>query len=88
MLGVIFTLAQRIFSDWFSQFGWAPSPGFATIVISILFLGGVQLICIGIIGEYLARIYDEVKGRPQWIISDSAGFDDAPSPPKSPLIAP
>jgi dolichol-phosphate mannosyltransferase len=35
----------------------------------------VQLICIGILGEYLGRIYDEVKGRPHWIIQDSAGLD-------------
>jgi glycosyltransferase involved in cell wall biosynthesis len=88
LLGVTLTLAQRIFSGWFAQFGWAPTPGFATIVISILFLGGVQLICIGIIGEYLARIYDEVKGRPQWIIREAAGFDAPPTPPKSPLIMP
>jgi dolichol-phosphate mannosyltransferase len=88
LLGVILVFVQRIFSDWFENIGWAYTPGFATIVISILFLGGVQLICLGIIGEYLARIYDEVKGRPQWIISDAAGIDVPPTPPKSPLIAP
>ncbi len=88
LLGILFVLAQRIFRDWFDSVGWGPAPGFATIVISILFLGGVQLICLGIIGEYLARIYEEVKGRPQWIIRDSTGFDHAPAPPKSPLLAP
>ncbi|MCK6370886.1 MAG: glycosyltransferase family 2 protein [Gammaproteobacteria bacterium] len=88
LVGILFVLAQRIFSDWFESMGLGPAPGFATIVISILFLGGVQLICLGIIGEYLARIYEEVKGRPQWIIGDSIGFDHAPSPPKSPLLAP
>lgn len=88
LLGVVFALVQRIFSDWFQQIGLAPAPGFATIVISILFLGGVQLICLGIIGEYLARIYEEVKGRPQWIVREAAGFDGPPPPPKSPLMAP
>lgn len=72
-LGVIFTLAQRIFSAFFSRFGLGPVPGFASIMISILFLAGVQLICIGILGEYLGRIYDEVKRRPQWIIAEAAG---------------
>lgn len=72
-LGVIFTLAQRIFSGFFERIGMAPVPGFATIVISILFLGGIQLVCIGILGEYLGRIYDEVKRRPQWVIAEAAG---------------
>jgi hypothetical protein len=76
LLGIIFTFAQRIFSEWFSSVGLAPGPGFATIVISTLFLGGVQLICLGIIGEYLGRIYDEVKGRPSWIVAKTANLTD------------
>ena len=67
--------AQRVFSTWFTTIGLAPGPGFATIVISILFLGGVQLICLGILGQYLGRIYDEVKGRPTWIVSETANLD-------------
>lgn len=70
LAGMLFTLAQRLFRPWFAMIGLEPGPGFATIVISILFLGGIQLICLGILGEYLGRIYDEVKGRPAWIISE------------------
>lgn len=85
LLGMIFTLAQRVFSGWFELIGLAPGPGFATIVISILFLGGIQLVCLGILGEYLGRIYDEVKGRPTWIISKSANLAEKSAVPSPPL---
>ncbi len=43
-------------------------PGFGTLTIAVLLLGGIQLIAIGIIGEYVGRIYDEVKGRPLYLV--------------------
>lgn len=48
--------------------------GFTTLVTLVLFLGGVQLIAIGLLGEYLVRIYDEVKQRPLYIVKDRYGF--------------
>lgn len=54
----------------------SPLTGFATILIAIFFLGAVQLVSIGILGEYIGRIYEEVKGRPLYILSEIAGFED------------
>ncbi len=46
------------------------TPGWASTIVAVLFLGGVQLMSLGILGEYLGRVYDEVKGRPLYLISD------------------
>lgn len=51
-----------------------PLSGQATTLVAVLFLGGVQLICLGIVGEYLGRIYDEVKGRPMYLIQEAWGL--------------
>jgi polyisoprenyl-phosphate glycosyltransferase len=50
--------------------------GQATTLVMVLFLGGVQLISLGIIGEYLGRIYDEVKGRPLYVVNEAVGFEE------------
>lgn len=55
--------------------GYPIAWGNPTMVILITFLGGVQLISVGILGEYIARIYDEVKLRPKFIVDRQEGFD-------------
>jgi dolichol-phosphate mannosyltransferase len=72
-LGIILFFLQHIFTSFFESIGLGPKPGFA-IIISILFFGGVQLIFLGVLGQYLGRIYDEVKQRPPWIIKQSLGI--------------
>ncbi len=51
-------------------------PGFSTITILVLLLGGIQLMAIGLIGEYVGRIYDEVKGRPLYVVRRRRNLDD------------
>ncbi len=54
----------------------ADMPGFPSIIVAVMFLGGIQLLSIGILGEYIARIFTEVKKRPKYIIDLQSGFDD------------
>jgi len=53
------------------------APGFPTLIISVMFFAGVQLISLGVIGEYLGRVYEEVKGRPLFVVAREIGLDDA-----------
>jgi dolichol-phosphate mannosyltransferase len=53
--------------------------GFATLTVVVLLLGGIQLISIGLIGEYLGRVYDEVKRRPLYVVRDESGADAQPA---------
>jgi len=50
-------------------------PGFPTLIISVLFFSGVQLISLGVIGEYLGRVYEEVKGRPLFLVAEELGLE-------------
>ena len=52
-------------------------PGWPTVVVSIMFFSGVQLLFIGILGEYLARVYEEVKGRPPYVVAEVVRGDGA-----------
>ncbi len=75
VVGILVAIGLRLFMH---DNDTSPLMGQATTLVSVLFLGGVQLIFLGIIGEYLGRIYDEVKGRPLYIVSETLGFEHPP----------
>ena len=55
-------------------------PGWTSLVVATTFIGGLQLILIGIVGEYVGRIYDEVRNRPLYFVRDLHGFDGERQP--------
>lgn len=54
-------------------YGHSVVPGWATIVVALGFIGGIQILCIGIIGEYIGQLFQEVKARPKYIVEESLG---------------
>ena len=63
---------------FYKLMGWTILWGNPTLVILISFLGGIQLISVGILGEYIGRIYEEVRGRPKFIVDRAVGFGGPP----------
>jgi polyisoprenyl-phosphate glycosyltransferase len=82
-IGALISLASILYGIYIvivTLYYGADLPGFATITVSIAFLGGVQLLSIGVLGEYIGRIFNEVKQRPIYLISNSVGFDKKDNP--------
>jgi dolichol-phosphate mannosyltransferase len=71
LLGIVWAIMLRFFFD---PSHWV--RGWASLFVAILFMGGVQLISLGIIGEYVGRIYGEVKQRPLYFVRERFGFAD------------
>jgi len=67
-------LAYAAWAVWQRLFTDTLPPGWASVLTAVLFLGGVQLISIGVLGEYLYRVYEETKGRPLYLVMDKKGF--------------
>lgn len=71
-----FSLIYAIYIITVTLIYGADLPGFPTLVVAIMFLGGIQLLSIGILGEYIARIFTEVKQRPKYLLHLKDGFDE------------
>ena len=69
--GIILAVLERLYRLYDINIG----RGWASIFIAVLFMGGVQLLTLGIIGEYLGRIYTEVKRRPLYVVQERLGFE-------------
>jgi len=52
-------------------------PGYASVMVSVLFMSGIQLISLGVLGEYVGRIFTEVKARPLYLVTERVGFEEA-----------
>lgn len=84
--GFVVSAGSFLFAAWVIalRLGWGIDiPGWASLVVVILFLGGIQLITIGILGEYVGRIYDEVKRRPLYLVAETTNLDVAAAPERS-----
>ena len=74
MIGIVYALSVRLMTkEWV--------PGWATVFVAALFLGGIQLVALGIIGEYVGRAYFESKRRPLYFLEERLGFGDATDSP-------
>ena len=81
-LGMFVSLTAMLYMVYLlvaQTFGETTLQGWTSTVVIVLFLGGIQLLALGIIGEYIGRIFDEVKQRPQYVVSDALGVE-----PKNP----
>lgn len=70
LLYALIIVFRRLRGDFETLGGWP------TVVVSVLVLGGIQLIMLGIIGEYLGRIFEEIKGRPMYIVDELIGIEE------------
>jgi polyisoprenyl-phosphate glycosyltransferase len=80
ILGIVYALFLREFTDIWVE-GWT------ALMIAVLFIGGVQLVSVGILGEYVGRIYSEIKNRPLYVVEEYLGFEKAgPAMSRSPVV--
>lgn len=80
LIGIVYAIFLRVFTSTWVE-GWT------ALMIAVLFIGGVQLVCIGILGEYIGRIYNEIKNRPLYVVQEYVGFmESGPAISRSPVV--
>lgn len=80
LIGICYAIFFRLFTDTWVE-GWT------ALMIATLFIGGVELICVGILGEYIGRIYHEIKSRPLYVVQEYLGFKQhGPAMSRSPVV--
>lgn len=72
----LFSFAYAAFIVVYTLINGRSVPGYASLICAVLALGGLNLIALGVVGEYVGRIFNEVKGRPLYIVSATIGFED------------
>jgi dolichol-phosphate mannosyltransferase len=75
-LGIIYALILRLFTRI-----WV--PGWTLLFIAMLFLGGIQMVSLGVVGEYIGRIYTEVKQRPLYLVREVLSRESATAPARA-----
>ncbi len=73
----VIALAYGLYLTLRTMISGVDVPGYASVMVGILLLGGLQLLSLGMIGEYLARVFVEVKGRPLYFVAEREGFGDS-----------
>lgn len=68
---ILYAVCVRLFTD-------NAVAGWTSVLGAVLFIGGIQLIFLGVIGEYLGRVFEETKGRPLYVVARRVGFEDSP----------
>ena len=76
MLTAFLSFIYTVFVIYKTLFFGEPVQGYPSLMVIILFLGGVQLISLGIIGEYLGRVFNETKQRPLYFVNKVETFDE------------
>jgi polyisoprenyl-phosphate glycosyltransferase len=88
-LGFVVTVGALLFMGWVIVgkllYPERVATGWASVMVVVLFLGGVQLLCIGILGEYVGRVFRQGKGRPLYVVDERYNFDaEVPAPAATP----